>query len=115
MIIIFFYQPMDRDVLMENQQSRPQTSSLTKSWCAAEEHGDDPSKSPYPCSLSSTSSPSLSSSSTRFFLPGSFEKGEDNVGDENSSVYTNLPHLADLTTYMIQDIIRFSKSLQDFR
>uniref|UniRef100_A0A3B5MLW5 Nuclear receptor subfamily 1, group I, member 2 n=1 Tax=Xiphophorus couchianus TaxID=32473 RepID=A0A3B5MLW5_9TELE len=75
----------------------------------------DPSKSPYPCSFSSASSPSLSSSSTRSFLPGSTEKGEDNVGDKNSSVYTNLPHLADLTTYMIQDIIRFSKSLQDFR
>ncbi|XP_032422613.1 nuclear receptor subfamily 1 group I member 2 isoform X2 [Xiphophorus hellerii] len=109
------FRPMDRDVLTENQQSRPQTSSLMKSWCTTEVHGDDPSKSPYPCSFSSASSPSVSSSSTRSFLPGSSEKGEDNVGDKNSSVYTNLPHLADLTTYMIQDIIRFSKSLQDFR
>ncbi|XP_044072736.1 nuclear receptor subfamily 1 group I member 2 isoform X3 [Siniperca chuatsi] len=32
-----------------------------------------------------------------------------------TSVFTALPHVTDLTTYMIQDIISFSKNLQDFR
>ncbi|KAM4730705.1 nuclear receptor subfamily 1 group I member 2 [Anableps anableps] len=108
------FRPMDRDIFAENQPSRPRASSLTNTCCTAEgPANDDPSTSPHPCSLSSTSS--LASSSAHSFLSSFSEKDEGCVGDQNSSVYTNLPHLADLTTYMIQDIIRFSKSLQDFR
>uniref|UniRef100_A0A3B4Y4T8 Nuclear receptor subfamily 1, group I, member 2 n=1 Tax=Seriola lalandi dorsalis TaxID=1841481 RepID=A0A3B4Y4T8_SERLL len=48
---------------------------------------------------------------------GSFEKQKNREGEEvtKSIIFTALPHLTDLTTYMIQDIISFSKSLQDFR
>lgn len=96
------FRPMDRDNLAVNQQSTPQTSNST-----AEKPPDEPSRSPYPCSLSS--------SSTHSFLSSVSEEVENHAGDKNNSVYSNLPHVADLTTYMIQDIIRFSKSLLDFR
>lgn len=96
---------MDRDMLAGNQQSTPQTSNST-----AEKLADEPTTHDYPCSLSS-----FSSSSARSFLSSFSEKVENHAGDKNSSVYSNLPHLADLMTYMIQDVIRFSKSLQDFR
>ncbi|XP_029315000.1 nuclear receptor subfamily 1 group I member 2 isoform X2 [Cottoperca gobio] len=59
----------------------------------------------------SSFSPSLLS------LSGSFEKQENQEDEEarKGSVFTALPHVADLTTYMIQDIITFSKSIRDFR
>ncbi|MED6295103.1 hypothetical protein CHARACLAT_027997 [Characodon lateralis] len=102
------FRPMDRDILAENQQ----TSCLTQNCSTADKLEAEPTSSPDPCFISSSS---LSSSSTYSFFSSFSEKVENHVGDENSSVYTNLPHLADLTTYMIQDIICFSKSLQDFR
>ncbi|XP_047225728.1 nuclear receptor subfamily 1 group I member 2 isoform X3 [Girardinichthys multiradiatus] len=106
------FRPMDRDILAENQQ----TSCLTQTCSTADKPEAEPTSSPDPCFISSSSSSSsLSCSSTYSFFSSFSEKVENHVGDENSSVYTNLPHLADLTTYMIQDIIRFSKSLQDFR
>nr|XP_046261137.1 nuclear receptor subfamily 1 group I member 2 isoform X2 [Scatophagus argus] len=63
-------------------------------------------------SLSASFSSSSSSS-----LCDSFEKQEnqDSLQVRKSSVFTALPHVTDLTTYMIQDIISFSKSLRDFR
>ncbi|KAK5890415.1 hypothetical protein CesoFtcFv8_013937 [Champsocephalus esox] len=67
--------------------------------------GQDESESEL-CSLSSTS------------LSGSFETPENQEHEEagkKGSVFTALPHVADLTTYMIQDIITFSKSLRDFQ
>ncbi|XP_034056283.1 nuclear receptor subfamily 1 group I member 2 isoform X1 [Gymnodraco acuticeps] len=67
--------------------------------------GEDESESEL-CSLSSTS------------LSGSFETPENQEHEEagkKGSVFTALPHVADLTTYMIQDIITFSKSLRDFQ
>ena len=63
-----------------------------------------------PCEPSSTSSSSSSS------LSGPFDKQENVDGNpDRKSVFTALPHVTDLVTYMIQDIISFSKSLQDFR
>ncbi|KAM9346821.1 nuclear receptor subfamily 1 group I member 2 [Symphorus nematophorus] len=87
------FRPMDRNILPGSECN--QSSS-------------EPS---YACSLSSSFS--LPSSSS---LRGSFEKQEDQEGEQvrKSSVFTALPHVADLTTYMIKDIISFSKSLQDF-
>ncbi|KAM8749434.1 nuclear receptor subfamily 1 group I member 2 isoform 5-T5 [Acanthopagrus schlegelii] len=62
-----------------------------------------------PCEPSSTSSSSSS-------LFGPFDKQENVDGNpDRKSVFTALPHVTDLVTYMIQDIISFSKSLQDFR
>ncbi|XP_059199057.1 nuclear receptor subfamily 1 group I member 2 isoform X2 [Centropristis striata] len=67
------------------------------------------------CSLSPSSCSSSSSSYSSLF--GSFNKQENEEVEEarKGSVFTALPHMADLTTYMIQDIISFSKSLRDFR
>lgn len=47
----------------------------------------------------------------------SIKKQEHHIRNdvENRCVFTALPHVADLTTYMIQDVISFSKSLQDFQ
>lgn len=61
-----------------------------------------------------TSSLSASSSSTPC---GFFETQEVPEGEHmtKSSIFTALPHVTDLTTYMIHDIISFSKSLLDFR
>ncbi|XP_030283636.1 nuclear receptor subfamily 1 group I member 2 isoform X2 [Sparus aurata] len=86
------FRPMDRNILHMSE--------------------DDQSPSE-PCSTSSSTSSSSSSSS----LSGSFDKQENVEGnpDRKSSVFTALPHVTDLVTYMIQDIISFSKSLQDFR
>lgn len=85
---------MDRNILPESEFSQS---------------GSEPSS-----ACSSLSSSVLSSSSN---LCGSFEKPESQEGEQvrKSSVFTALPHITDLTTYMIQDIISFSKSLQDFR
>ncbi|XP_069010117.1 nuclear receptor subfamily 1 group I member 2 [Embiotoca jacksoni] len=109
------FRPMDRNILpvIEDNQSaserpHPLTSCSTNT---ASKSASDPTASSRACSLSSSSSSSFSS------LWGSFEKQENHEGDEvkNGCVFTALPHVADLTTYMIQDIISFSKSLQDFR
>ncbi|XP_075335589.1 nuclear receptor subfamily 1 group I member 2 isoform X2 [Odontesthes bonariensis] len=109
------FRPMDRDILAENEhsQSHPLTKCPTKICSTAAKSSTDPTSSSYACSLSSSSSTSSSSPSPS--LSNSPGKHEDCEGDGNGRVYTALPHLADLTTYMIQDIIRFSKSLPDFR
>ncbi|KAI3356326.1 hypothetical protein L3Q82_017548, partial [Scortum barcoo] len=87
------FRPMDRNILTVSGDNAPANESL------------------YACSLSS----SFSSSSPDLCI--SFEKRENQEGDRvrKGSVFSALPHLTDLTTYMIQDIISFSKSLQDFR
>ncbi|XP_038163949.1 nuclear receptor subfamily 1 group I member 2 isoform X1 [Cyprinodon tularosa] len=105
------FRPRDRDILAENQE----TTCPTKTCSTADKPAAPPTTPPYHCSLSPVpSSPSFSSST--YYFPSSFsEKVDGHLGDKSSFVYTNLPHLSDLTTYMIQDIIRFSKSLQDFR
>ncbi|XP_076603227.1 nuclear receptor subfamily 1 group I member 2 [Chaetodon auriga] len=66
------------------------------------------------CTRSLSSSSYLSSSCS---LCTSFEKQDNQEGEQirESGVYTALPHMTDLATYMIQDIISFSKSLQGFR
>ncbi|XP_070832203.1 nuclear receptor subfamily 1 group I member 2 [Chaetodon trifascialis] len=88
------FRPMDRNIL------------------PASEHNQSASEPSCTCSLSSSSS--LSSSCS---VCSSFEKQENQEGEQfrKSSVYTALPHVTDLITYMIQDIINFSKSLQGFR
>ncbi|XP_051259450.1 nuclear receptor subfamily 1 group I member 2 isoform X1 [Dicentrarchus labrax] len=89
------FRPMDRNIL------------------PASEYNHSENEPPYTCSLSSSLSSSSSSS-----LCGSFEKQDNQGGEqarESTAVFTALPHVADLTTYMIQDIISFSKGLQDFR
>ncbi|XP_013882593.1 nuclear receptor subfamily 1 group I member 2 isoform X2 [Austrofundulus limnaeus] len=97
------FRPMDREVLTEPEHSRsdPQPSCPTKT-CASH----DPASSSHVCSVASSSSACFS---------GSAAKQEACRSDRNPSIYTALPHMADLTTYMIHDIIRFSKSLQNFR
>ncbi|KAF7215676.1 nuclear receptor subfamily 1 group I member 2 isoform X1 [Nothobranchius furzeri] len=97
------FRPMDREILteMEHSQSDPPTSCLTQICSSSGKSSPDSSSSSYTWSLSSSSSCS--------------SENKDLEGNKTRCVYTNLPHFADLTTYMIQDIIRFSKSLQDFR
>ncbi|XP_045909864.1 nuclear receptor subfamily 1 group I member 2 [Micropterus dolomieu] len=84
------FRPMDRNVL------------------PVSEYNQSAGKPSYAFSLFS----SFSSSSS--CLCGTSKKLENHEGDE-SNVFTALPHVTDLTTYMIQDIISFSKNLQDFR
>lgn len=95
LLFFFFFQPMDRNIfpVSENSQSESEPSHAG--------------------SLSTSFSTSSSSSS----LCGSFQAQEAQEAEHirKSSVFTALPHVTDLTTYMIQDIISFSKSLQDFR
>ncbi|XP_075959372.1 nuclear receptor subfamily 1 group I member 2 [Anarhichas minor] len=85
------FRPMDRNVLPASEFNQSESSL---------------------CFLSPSLSPSSSSS-----LSGSFEKQENHEDEEvrKASVFSALPHVTDLTTYMIQDIIRFSKGLRDFR
>ncbi|XP_073330452.1 nuclear receptor subfamily 1 group I member 2 isoform X3 [Pagrus major] len=82
------FRPMDRNILPVNEDNQSASEP------------------------SSTSSSSSSSS-----VSGSFDKQENVEGkpDRKNCVFTALPHVTDLVTYMIQDIISFSKSLQDFR
>lgn len=47
--------------------------------------------------------------------PSSYIYVDKDQSKRKSTVFTALPHLSDLGTYMIHDIIRFSKSLQAFR
>lgn len=44
-----------------------------------------------------------------------FDQDHRTEAQRKTTVFTALPHLSDLVTYMIHDIIRFSKSLQAFR
>ncbi|KAK2839906.1 hypothetical protein Q5P01_013646 [Channa striata] len=113
------FRPMDRVVVSVseyNQSGRepfhPLTNCPTNS-CTTNKSATDPGTSPCACSLLS----SCSSSSPFSSLYGFFEKQDtQHVNDVGkNSVFTALPHLMDLTTYMIQDIISFSKSLRDFR
>ncbi|XP_050926773.1 nuclear receptor subfamily 1 group I member 2 isoform X2 [Lates calcarifer] len=116
------FRPIDRSVLPEskcNQQASehfdPQMDCPTNSCTDTSKSATAPQTSSYANFFCFSSSSSLSSSSSS--LCGSSEKQENQKGEEvrKGSVFTALPHITDLTTYMIQDIISFSKSLQDFR
>ncbi|KAK7939261.1 hypothetical protein WMY93_002587 [Mugilogobius chulae] len=67
-----------------------------------------------PLSLPSPSSPSSSSSSSSS-LYLYLDKEQDKEPEQKIRFFTSLPHFSDLATYMIHDIIRFSKSLDVFR
>nr|XP_043871754.1 nuclear receptor subfamily 1 group I member 2 isoform X2 [Solea senegalensis] len=101
------FRPMDRIILSVSEYNQPTskpfqplTNCSTGTCTESSKSATDPRTSSHANSSSSSSG-----------LCGSSE-GEK-VG--KSSVFTALPHMADLTTYMIQDIICFSKSLPDFR
>ncbi|KAM6985074.1 nuclear receptor subfamily 1 group I member 2 [Aplochiton taeniatus] len=64
----------------------------------------------YSSGVRSSTSPNWPSSSSSSD-PGDKEE----KGDQDGLVFTTLPHLADLTTYMIQNIINFAKGLPSFR
>ncbi|XP_023271597.1 nuclear receptor subfamily 1 group I member 2 [Seriola lalandi dorsalis] len=106
------FRPMDRIILSVseyNQPTREPFNPLTN--CPTNI-----------CTKTSKSATGPRTSSCANFLSsssfcGSFEKQKNREGEEvtKSIIFTALPHLTDLTTYMIQDIISFSKSLQDFR
>ncbi|XP_041857486.1 nuclear receptor subfamily 1 group I member 2 [Melanotaenia boesemani] len=93
------FRPIDRDILTDGELnlSHPLTNYPTE--LSPGKSSADPTTSLHTCSSSSTS----------------FGYSDNHKGDGNRRVYTALPHMADLTTYMIKDIISFSKSLQDFR
>ncbi|XP_047455958.1 nuclear receptor subfamily 1 group I member 2 isoform X2 [Mugil cephalus] len=112
------FRPMDRNIFPVNDSSHsaseafhPLTGHPAQTCATADKSAAEPAASS--CGGSLCSSFSSSSSS----LCGSFEKQESQEGDGGTArcVFTALPHVTDLTTYMIQDIIRFSKGLQDFR
>lgn len=95
---------MDRDLLEEQEhESHLLTSCPFLGQNAAEESISDPA------------APILSFSSSSSSLCASSETVEERKRKERGFIFTFLPHLVDLSTYMIQDVIRFSKSLQDFR
>ncbi|CAL1582260.1 unnamed protein product [Knipowitschia caucasica] len=71
------------------------------------------------CAVAETSSydfflPCLSPSSPPS-LYMQLETEQNTQSDQKITIFTSLPHFSDLVTYMIHDIIRFSKSLQVFR
>ncbi|RVE57864.1 hypothetical protein OJAV_G00203610 [Oryzias javanicus] len=93
------FRPMDRDLLEDHEHESHLVTSCpffgqSKSEPAAPTHS-------FSCSSSG--------------LCESSETLEDPTSEEKGFIFTFLPHLVDLSTYMIQDVIRFSKSLQDFR
>uniref|UniRef100_A0A3B5BIS8 Nuclear receptor subfamily 1, group I, member 2 n=1 Tax=Stegastes partitus TaxID=144197 RepID=A0A3B5BIS8_9TELE len=107
------FRPMDRNILPASEYNQsasepfhPLTNCSTNTCTTASKSATDPTASSYASSLSSSS----------LFSPcGSSEKEGNHEGVNNTCVFTALPHMTDLTTYMIQDIISFSKSLKDFR
>lgn len=110
----FFFQPMDRNILPVNTHKQtasklfnPLTECPRNGCSTASKSTTEPTSSP--------SATSCSSSSSCFH--SSIKKQEHHIRNdaENRCVFTALPHVADLTTYMIQNVISFSKSLQDFR
>lgn len=118
----FFLQPIDRVILSDDKYSQsarepfnPLTNCPTNSCTTTSKSATDPRTCLCACSLSSSWSSSSSSSSSSLY--GFIEKQETQEGEEvgKSSFFTALPHVMDLTTYMIQDIISFSKGLRDFR
>lgn len=96
---LLFFQPIDRLIHPGNESDQ------------------SPSKPVCTCCSSPCCSSASSSSSSSSCLCGSFQKqqSQERKHEGKSSVFTALPHVTDLTTYMIQDIISFSKSLQGFR
>ncbi|KAM7407242.1 hypothetical protein PAMA_003121 [Pampus argenteus] len=121
------FRPMDRNIVLVNEYnqsasetSNPLTNCPTDTCATFNKSATDPRISSYASSLSSSSSSSFSSSSSSSSsssLLGFFEKHETQESEEvrKSNVFTALPHITDLTTYMIQDIISFSKRLKIFR
>ncbi|XP_071332426.1 nuclear receptor subfamily 1 group I member 2 isoform X2 [Trachinotus anak] len=113
------FRPMDRIILSVSEYNQPTRepfnplSNCPTNICTKTSKSvTDPTTSPCANSLSSSSSSSYSSSS----FCGSCEKQENQQEEvRKSTVFTALPHVTDLTTYMIHDIISFAKSLQDFR
>lgn len=110
--LMFYFQPMDRDSLAKSEQNQSDLLMIcpTNTCTPDGKSSHDPTSSSYTCSLSSSNSSPLSSG-----FSGFSKKQEACKSDTNYQVFTALPHMADLTTYMIHDIIRFSKSLPDFR
>nr|XP_004551432.1 nuclear receptor subfamily 1 group I member 2 [Maylandia zebra] len=108
------FRPMDRNILPVNTHKQtaskhfnPLTECPRNGCSTASKSTTEPTSSP--------SATSCSSSSSCFH--SSIKKQEHHIRNdvENRCVFTALPHVADLTTYMIQNVISFSKSLQDFR
>ncbi|KAJ8013174.1 hypothetical protein DPEC_G00050540 [Dallia pectoralis] len=95
----FQFRPIDRDVnpmsVWKDTASCPKSALIT--------HMDK--------WLSSFSRPTSTGSSSC----SSEEKVEDDSDCGGNTVFTTLPHIADLTTYMIQNIISFAKGLHSFR
>ncbi|XP_041700785.1 nuclear receptor subfamily 1 group I member 2 [Coregonus clupeaformis] len=102
----FQFRPIDRDLnpmSVWNQTASGQSATLTRRM--------DNLSSSY-----STSTPtSFSSSSCSFEGEENENEKEDRSDRGKKTVFTTLPHVADLTTYMIQNIINFAKGLPSFR
>ncbi|XP_030613238.1 nuclear receptor subfamily 1 group I member 2 [Archocentrus centrarchus] len=108
------FRPMDRNIFPVNEYKQSASKAFHPLTECHRNCCTTPSKSASDPTSSSSSS-SCSSSSSHFH--GSISKQENHKENkvENSCVFTALPHVADLTTYMIQEVISFSKTLQDFR
>ncbi|XP_028249365.1 nuclear receptor subfamily 1 group I member 2 [Parambassis ranga] len=100
------FRPMDRSVSPVSEYSQSASEPFNEPTCpentctSASKHGSDLTAASY-AGFSSSSSSSCS-----------FHHEEDEV---KNCVFSALPHVTDLTTYMIKDVISFSKSLQEFR
>ncbi|XP_053185022.1 nuclear receptor subfamily 1 group I member 2 [Scomber japonicus] len=103
------FRPMDRKIIPVSEYNRstsktanPLTNCPTNTCTTFNKSATDPRISSCAGSLSSSSSLS------------DFVENQEGEEVRKSSVFTALPHVTDLTTYMIQDIISFSKSLKIF-
>ncbi|XP_020787562.1 nuclear receptor subfamily 1 group I member 2 isoform X2 [Boleophthalmus pectinirostris] len=111
------FRPMDRTIASPNDLNH-YTNEPYDPLCS---HPTDVSPTAYNLFLpsppfSSSSSPcSSSSSSSSPSLYLYFDKEQNKESDQKIKFFTSLPHLSDLATYMVHNIIRFSKSLQVFR
>uniref|UniRef100_A0A3B3Z8Q0 Uncharacterized protein n=1 Tax=Periophthalmus magnuspinnatus TaxID=409849 RepID=A0A3B3Z8Q0_9GOBI len=115
------FRPMDRTIASPNDLNQfmnepydPLCSHTTDFSAAAEQTFYDFFLPSPPFCSSSTFSCSSSSSSSSPSLYLYFDKDQNKESDQKIKFFTSLPHLSDLTTYMIHNIIRFSKSLQFF-
>ncbi|XP_078142067.1 nuclear receptor subfamily 1 group I member 2 [Centroberyx gerrardi] len=102
------FRPIDRNIIpvSEYSQSESEPSCLPNTSASGNHSASDPSTSSCSCSPLSSAS----------FPCGSLEIEENKEGSESrkSGVFTALPHVTDLTTYMIQNIISFSKRILSF-
>ncbi|KPP62669.1 hypothetical protein Z043_119133 [Scleropages formosus] len=91
------FRPIDRTLAPMQQYRQTCQETTTNTWPS------DIQEASLPCS--SSSSPCSSSSQE--------VKPEDSCGKDRA--FTTLPHIADLSTYMIQQIISFAKMLSSFK